>query len=518
MRLRALNDAARRLGLHREQADADARAIAPALLAAPAEPARELKALRALAAWCGCWSPTVALDLSPGGFEGLFLDIAGVDHLFGGEDAMLSVMRRRLKAAGIPCRIALAPTPGAAWAMARWSGKETSRLDSARLRDGIASLPLAALRLDEANLRLARLFGLRRIGDLYALPRSGLARRFRDGDGLGLVRRLDQALGLAEEPLTPVRPAADYRAVKLFAEPVLDMAGIEARLPALAAKLAAQLERDGRGAARLRLTGFRSIGTTATLEVRIGTPHRQTKIWLRLLREKGLDRLDPGFGFDALALSADRTAPVAAVQPALEPDSARPAGALSVAELADRLAARLGEAAVTMPVPVPSWVPERSERRVPAQDVIAAAGLRPVPSSRPRPLLMLDPPEPVEVMAELPDSPPARFRWRRVLRHVARAEGPERLEPEWWQIQRRPVPEREEFVESGMDEFPLKNQGFQGAASENQGRIKGSDRTRDYYLVEDENGARYWLFREGLYDRREEKELVPSWWMHGLFP
>jgi protein ImuB len=96
-----------------------------------------------------------------------------------------------------------------------------------------------------------------------------------------------------------------------------------------------------------------------------------------------------------------------------------------------------------------------------------------------RPLRLFAQPEPVEViMAEVPEGPPLRFRWRRVIHEVARSEGPERIAPEWW----RP---------------------------EDMGRA-----TRDYFRVEDREGRRYWLFREGLYGRETER---PLWYIHGLF-
>ncbi len=481
LRLRALNAAARARGLRRGQAHADARAVLPDLVSAPAEPNWEAQALVRLAHWCERWSPTVAIDPSPDGLEGLFLDVTGVDHLFGGEAGLLEDLRERFGSAGIGTQMAVAPTAGAAWALARWSGGCASRLELEQIREGLASLPIAALRLGEETLRLARLFGLRRIGDLYGMPRTGLARRFRATDGQDLVRRLDQALGLIEEPLVPVRPPVRYRAVESFAEPVIDLAGVEAYLPLLAATLATRLQQDARGASSLRLDGFRSDGAVVGLAVRMTVPTVQAEIWLRLLREKGLERLDLGFGIDVLALSADRTEPTDLVQPPLELEAGSRRDARPLSELVDRLAARLGEHAVTMPVRYESWLPERSERRVPAQRAILGTAMG-RPLVRPRPILMFDPPEPIEALAELPDGAPARFTWRRVPRRVARAEGPERLAPEWWQpahVQR--------------------------------------DRTRDYYRVEDEDGVRYWLFREGLYGQDDGKRL-PSWWMHGLFP
>ncbi len=476
--LRALNGAARAAGLRPGQSRADAFAIAPGLVAAMAEPERERQALTRLAQWCERWSPAVSLDLSPEGREGLFLDMTGAAHLFGGETVLLAQMQTRLARAGIACRLAVADTAGAAWALARYGEAARTVVPAGGAREALRDLSVAALRLDPDTLALARRLGLKRIGDLYALPRAGLARRFREADGLGLVRRLDQALGQTAEALAPVRPPARYRAWESYADVLTDIDGVAGRLEGLAQALAAQLERDGQGARALVLSGFRTDGEVAALDVRLGAPSRNVEAWLRLFREKGLGRLELGFGIDALMLSAAAVEAMSARQVALQAADQADPGDLS--ELIDRLCARLGETAVRRPRLRESWLPERSELWVPAQTAGPAEPAR--AADRPRPALLFHPPEPVDAIAELPDGAPARFTWRRVARRVARAEGPERLAPEWW----RPTPRE--------------------------------PRTRDYYRVEDDQGVRYWLFREGLYEPRGQGEATPSWWMHGMFP
>ncbi|WP_177221898.1 DNA polymerase Y family protein [Brevundimonas viscosa] len=482
--LHALNPAARAAGLRRGQGQADALAMLPHLACQPADPAADDRALEALAIWAERWSPSVSLDPSPNGLEGLFLDVTGAGHLFGGERALLAQIRERLAEAGIAARAAAAPTPGGAWALARWSDPDGPApvVGQERLRERLAELPLAALRLDAAALAQARRFGLKRIGDLYAMPRAGLARRFRGTGGVELVRRLDQALGYEGEALTPVRSPPRYRAWQAFAEPLGDLAGVEARLPELVDDLAAALERDGQGARSLTLTGFRTDGGTTSLAIRTGRPGREPSVWLRLFREAGLGRLELGFGIDALMLAAELVEPVLARQTALHDEAARQAEGL--AALVDRLSARLGEDRVLAPEQVDSWIPERAERWRPAL-AGSPAPLEGDPGRRP--ILLFDPPEPVDAIAELPDGAPARFTWRRLSRRVIRADGPERLSPEWW----RPAGDRRTV------------------------------RTRDYYRVEDEAGGRYWLFREGLYGREYgggEGERAPSWWMHGVLP
>ena len=484
--LHALNPAARRAGLRRGQTQADARAMIPHLICKPADVEADARALTALAVWAERWSPSVSLDAATEGLEGLFLDVTGATHLFGGEAALLAQIRDRLAGAGAPARVAMGPTPGAAWALARWGGDGGQAAPITRedgIREALAPLPVEALRVDERTLTQARRFGLKRIGDLYPMPRAGLARRFRDGAGVGLVQRLDQALGFAGEALTPVRPPPKYRAWRTWMEPVEDIEGVEARLTELAADLSAPLARDGQGARALTLTGFRSDGATTRLSVRMGRPGRDPAIWLRLFREAGLGRLELGFGLDALMLTADDIEAMTARQGTLESE-AEAKQAESLAALIDRLTARLGEDRVLTAERVDSWIPERAERLRPAlgRSPTATEG-----EAGRRPILLLDPLEPVEAIAELPDGAPARFTWRRLSRRVTRADGPERLSPEWW----RPRSDGRQV------------------------------RTRDYYRVEDDAGGRYWLFREGLYGREysgEAEERAPSWWMHGVLP
>ena len=463
--LSAVNEAARRAGVAVGQKQADAQAALPALLTEPARPRADAVALRRLALWAERYSPIVAVDETLPGREGLLLDMTGAAHLFGGERALLDGLAARLAAAAIPARLALADTAGAAWALARHRpGTIAPPGDRALL----AALPVAGLRLGEADLRLLRRFGLGRIGDLLALPRPGLARRFSPT----LPRRLDQALGREDEALAPLRPPATYRARRVFADPVTDAAGADPLLIALAEALVRPLRRDGKGARRLRLTGLRTDGAATSLAMALSLPSADPVHIAQVLRRRGLEHLDLGPGIDALVLEADRAEPIALAQTRLDgaPD------ATEFAALIDRLTARLGEGAVFRRDAAASWVPERGERRVSPLAPPASALPRPAAD---RPLLLLDPPEPVEAIADIPEGPPARFTWRRKPRRVVRAQGPERIAPEWW----RP------------------DAGY----------------TRDYYKLEDSEGRRYWVFRAGLYGRAEEPS-TPGWWMHGLFP
>jgi len=476
--LHALNDAARASGLARGQAHADACAMVPHLVSLPADLEADRQALERLALWAERFSPAVAADVLIGGYEGLFLDMTGGAHLFGGEAALLADLRRRLARAGVPAALAIADTPAAAWALARFSGQAESIAPAGRTREALAPLPVEGLRLEPKALSLLKRFGLKTIGDLYPLPRAGLARRFRGEMGFRVVERLDQALGSLPEPLDPVRPPPLYRVWVPFAEPVGDVGGVAFHLPRLAEALAASLARNGHGARRLRLTGFRVDGRSTAIEASLSAPAATSAHILRLLKEKGLEHLDLGFGLDALMLAAEKAEPLDARAVRLD-EAVRTASPDALAALIDRLQAKLGDAAVRRPRLAEGWTPERSE-------VWEGAGPDPAPAlerddDRLRPILIFDAPEPVAAIAELPDGAPARFVWRRAARRIVRAEGPERLSPEWW---------RE--------------------------RAGGPGRTRDYYRVEDEEGRRYWLFREGLYGR-EDADTPPAWWIAGVF-
>ena len=565
MTLHALNDAARAAGLFRGQSHADACAILPALVSAPAEPERDLGMLKRLALWAERFSPSVAVDSREPGYDGLLIDMTGGAHLFGGEAALLADIRARLASANIPARLAIADTPAAAWALARFTAVEDVIAPSGKTREAVASLPVEGLRLGSEAVALLKRFGLRQIGDLYGLPRAGLARRFRGEAGLRVVERLDQTLGVLSEVLTPERPPPAYRVWSPFAEPLMDVAGVDFHLPRLMRALCIQLAQGGQGARRLSLIGYRVDGRTTSVQAGLSAPSASAEHLIRLLREKGLEHLDLGFGIDAMMLSVDKAEVLEARQTALAPvktsfpplrgegpgmgvvqpvgftgrsQSVLPtpiqkAGAVirradtellseqnaadrpspptlpfppqrgkgsveslvgqdpaSLAALIDRLQAKLGEGAVLRPRGVESWIPERSETWAPAGPEAPEAAFD---LGRERPILLLERPEEVNIpVTELPDGAPRQFTWRRVQRRVVKAEGPERLSPEWW----RPTDALK----------PV--------------------RTRDYYRLEDDQGRRYWLFREGLHARedldldpetQEERERHPTWWMHGVF-
>jgi protein ImuB len=461
----AANAAAEAGGVMAGLALADARALTPQLKVVEHDPAAERRLLLRLARWAERYTPWTQVDhVEEGAGAGLWLEATGCAHLFGGEAAMLHDVVRRLGRQGFAARAAIADTPGAAWALARYGGADARIAPEGGARESLAGLPVAALRLGSADADgLARL-GFRRIGDLYPVPRAALARRF----GARTLQRLDQALGRAEESIAPARPETPLRVHRLFAEPIAAPETIAAALKHLLRDLKPLLEREGLGARRLELACHRVDDTLQGVEIGTSRPARDPDHLFRLFQLR-LERIDPGFGIEAMALIARRAEPMGARQLGLEARAAAADGAGDLAGLVDRIQGRLGAEAVRRLDPCASHWPERAQAAVP---VFSPSSSTAWPEGAACPPMLLARPEPVESVAILPDAPPSQFRWRRRLHRVRAAEGPERIAPEWW---RDPV-----------------------------------SHTRDYYRVEDEEGRRFWLFREGLYG---EAGAAPRWWI-----
>lgn len=471
--LAAVDGAAAAAGLRPGQALADARAIAPALLLRPAAPEADAAALEALALWGRRYTPLAAADPP----DGLLLDVTGCAHLFGGEAALLRDALARLRRAGIAePRGAVAGAAATAAALARARG------DSPVAVSGIeaavaAPLPLGpALRLPEAALADLARFGLRRVGDLLRRPRAPLARRF----GPGLLDRLDAVAGRRAAPLRPAVPPPDLRVARDLVEPLATRAGVDAALDRLLSALCARLREAGLGARRVAFSAWRADGAAQEVAVGTGLPARDPAHLRRLFAEE-LGRLEPGeFGFERVALEAWATDPVPAGRQegfGLDGAGAARDEAAALAEALSRLLDRLGQRGllVRRAAPVASHWPERT---VAALDPHAAVPPMP-PGWAARwpamPVLLLRRPAPFEAaVAPLPDGAPSRLRWKGEEHRVLRAEGPLRLEPEWW---RAP------------------------AAS------AGPPPARDYHRVELPSGVRLWVCRAG--DR---------WLLHGHLP
>ena len=482
---------------------ADARALLAGIVTMRADAAADRQGLERLALWCNRFTPWCAVDGDGGGDSGdsgdsggdggLLLDISGCAHLFGGEAALMDEIAARLTGLGVEARLGLADTPGAAWALARFGPADDGRPGARIAAPGgthgaIAGLPVEALRLAAEEARLLRRLGLVTIGAADGLPRAALARRFPSRErGSAVLARLDRALGRLAEPIVPMVPPPACLERLALPEPLIDRAGLDAALARLMPGLIASLERDGLGVRRLALWCYRVDGGVARRAVAAARATRDGDHLTRLFRET-LETVDPGFGIDLAALHAERVEPLAPAQLSLTGDRRRQGG---VDLLVDRLLAKLGDGAVCRLEPVARHRPETAERAVaPGRESVPwseAPEASDAPEKPPRPFRLFDRPEPIDVMAEVPDGPPLLFTWRRVRRRVMRAAGPERIEPEWW------------AGAGGRDEA-----------------------VRDYYRIEDADGRRYWLYRAGLYGdgggaAGSDAGRAPRWYVHGLY-
>jgi protein ImuB len=491
----ALDERAEALGLKRGMGVADARAMYPAIDVVEADPQAERRLLEGLADWCDRYTPLVALD----GADGLFLDITGCVHLFGGEEAILAEMVTRFLHQGFCARAGIASTVGAAWAAARfYSGRSVA---AGGEEEFLAPLPLAALRLEPGVRDRLESVGLRTMGAVMAMPRAPLARRF----GAPLLARLDQALGRFDEAVSPRRPAAALSVERHLPEPVARADDVEHLTKSLAQALRPDLERRGEGARSLHLVLFRVDGAVSRIAVRTSRPLRDPVLIQKLFHERLVairQELDAGFGFDLVRLSVLAAAPFSLQQTDLAGDTGGEGADLE--QFADRVRARLGESAVLRSLPVASHLPERAARLVPfaqaARERLKAASSLALSE---RPIRLLRPPEPVEVpVTELPEGPPLRFRWRRAVYSVRRAEGPERIGCEWWQ-ENHFIPRKENEKEEAYESRRLRLIAERTVSS-----------ARDYFRVEDSEGRRYWLYRQGLYGAAK---VPPRWFMHGFF-
>lgn len=487
---------------------ADARALLPDLVTTAGEPQADRRLVETIANWCDRYTPWVAIDplgsaladegteaCSAGGFggdAGLLLDVTGCSHLFGdgeaGERALLADLVTRLARHDLSCRAAMADTAGAAWALARFAERQADLFCPRHgQRAALAMLPVEGLRLDAPILETFLKLGLRRIGDLYPMPRAPLARRFGDQP----LTRLDQALGALAEPIEPRRVPPAFRTRLAFVEPIGRPEDIAAATSRLLAALCRQFEQAGVGARRLEIALYRVDGSVDRTSIGTSRPNRDNPKLMKLFEEK-LGELDPGFGVELMILAAPEVEAWSGTQDAL-PDQdapAVPAGADGTIDLADRLALRLGAESVVRLLPRDSHLPERVQVAAPVSSKPAPRGAwrRVAGLKGARPTRLLQRPEPVDVAAFVPDDPPSVFHWRRHAHRIVRADGPERIADEWW----RPRPDGSR--PPANDVPPV----------------------RDYYRVEDDDGGRFWLFRDGPYRLAANGRPTARWFLHGF--
>lgn len=459
----AADDLAQQIGVRIGMPVTKAQALFNDLVLMDADKDEDRAALERLALWALRLSPVVSADPP----DGLVIDTAGADHLHGGESQTVRYVLDRLQETGITAVAALADTWGAAHALARYSRRDITIVPPGETANALLPLPVSTLRLPGTLVETLHTLGFERISDLASQPRAPLQLRF----GPELGRRLDQALGRENEPIQSAREIEYIEVRKVFAEPI----GAPETLRRYTRKLVEQfcdaLEVAGLGARLVDLLFYRVDNHVESVRIGTARPSRDIKQLSRLLIDK-IETVDPGFGVEVMTLTATLAEPLEAHQiaSALTEDQ-RP----DVISLVDVLANRLGEQAVCRPVPIASDLPERNVRWAGAEVAVTQTWA----DSWKRPTRLLSPPEPVQVMALLPDHPPVAFTWRGQRRRVAQADGPERVFGEWWK--------RDPELES----------------------------VRDYYYVVDETGKRYWLFRDG--DGEYDDTGSQGWYIHGLF-
>jgi protein ImuB len=466
-RLVAVNAQAQTLGLRPEMLLADAQALVPELRTAPHTPDHAAKTLTKLARWHRRYAPWAGVDAP----DGIWIETSGSAHLFGGEHRLACLVRANLGKAGFSSRIGIASTNAAAWGLARYGRGNIAICPQGQEHEQLGPLPINALGLDRETAGLLKRLGLTTIEHAVKIPRPALRARF----GSDLCDRLDRVFGLAGDAQSALRYERDYAARTDFDHPASTLASVSQIAEHLAGIVCEELKADGKGARRFLLQLFDTQGGTVPVVLNLARASHDASHVVKLFgsRLAALEsRFEDAAAFDAASLEATRIERLVERQAEFE---AKAETAEALSQLLDRLAARFGDGAVKNFAFPESHIPERAAIQVPAPTRKKAGTL---PETAPRPLLLLPRPEPILAMAELPDYPPRMFIWRRLQHRVVKSEGPERIAPEWWQ--------------HGED----------------------SAQTRDYYAVEDTDGRRYWLYREGIYG----SETQPVWFMHGLFP
>lgn len=458
MVIKATNLLAEENGISCGTVVADARAIFPTLHVIQEELSPD-PLLTALAEWCLRYTPVAAIDLP----DGIMLDASGCTHLWGGERAYLKDIFTKLHHIGYDTRLGMADTIGAAWAVSRFD-TITPIIEPGFHREALLNLPPVALRLEDSIVQRLHKLGLYKIGSFIGMPPSSLRRRF----GQSLLDKLDQALGQQIEVLLPVQPVAPYQERLPCLEPVRTAKAIEIALHQLLAAICLRMEKEEKGLRKCRLTGYRIDGNIQQIEIGTSRASRNVKHLFHLFELK-ISSIEPDLGIELFVIEATLVEDLNASQEALW-QTTNGSNDKEVAELLDKIAGKVGSHVIHRYLPDEHHWPERSFK--------AALSLQEKPviewrTDLPRPIQLLSKPEEIIVMVPVPDYPPVQFSYKSKMHRVIKADGPERIEQEWW-------------IAGGMH--------------------------RDYYCVEDENGARYWLFRLGHYNDEGVK-----WYLHGFF-
>ncbi|MCD6020030.1 MAG: nucleotidyltransferase [Bacteroidetes bacterium] len=455
--VKAVNDVSQNQGVYPGMVVADCKALVPDLQVFDYDPQQPKILLTALAEWCIRYTPFVSIDET----DGLILDASGCTHLWGGEEGYLQDIHKRFKNFGYHIRTAIAETIGCAWAVCHYS-KNASIITSGKQNEILSMLPSAALRLETNSQERLEKLGLKTIGDFIQMPRTALRRRF----GQSLLMRLDQALGLEMEMMTPVKPPAIYEERLPSLEPIRTATGIEIALKVLLEALCERLNHESKGLRKCELRCYRLDGNIQRIDIGTNRPTRNVTHLFKLFEIK-IAQIDPDLGIELFILEASIVEELFSSQDALWTVSN--ANEVAVAELIDKLAGKIGSGSIHRYLPAEHYWPEKSVKESSSLTEKATTNWR---TDLPRPLHLLPKPEQIEVSVPVPDYPPLLFRYQGVLHNVKKADGPERIGQEWW-------------TQQGL--------------------------YRDYYCVEDELGARYWVFRSGDYSDD------PKWFIHGFF-
>lgn len=460
MVITAANILAQKEGIHEGMVVADARAIISSLEVINDIEDLAEKLLTRIAKWSIRFTPVVSIDFP----NGLIMDITGCAHLWNGEISYLDNIKTRFKKLGFYTRISIADTIGAAWAIARF-GNEKTIIESGQQKNAILKLPPSSLRIEPETTERLHKLGLNQVNQFINLPRHALLRRF----GQSFLSRIDQSIGFEEEFIQPVEPVTIYQERLPCLEAIVTATGIEIALRQLLEILCDRLRKEEKGIRSCIFKGFRVDGKIEKIEIGTNYPSSQVKHLFKLFEIK-ISTIEPALGIELFILEAPKVESISSYQEKLwENNQGMDERGLS--ELMDRLAGKIGADKINRYLPAEHYWPERS--------IQPAISLRDKPTSnwkldRPRPLQLLPRPEPIEVTAPIPDYPPMLFRHKGKLHKISRADGPERIEQEWW-------------IQEGEH--------------------------RDYYHVEDEEGHRYWLFRSGHYTGQRTQQ----WFLHGFF-
>ncbi|WP_339811988.1 DNA polymerase Y family protein [uncultured Imperialibacter sp.] len=459
MVISASNAIARAKGISDGMVLADARAAAPSVVALDDQPELILKLLRRLGEWSIRYAPNVAIDPP----DGLLLDASGCSHLWGGDANYVTDIEQKLETHGYRVRAAMAGTIGAAWAIARYS-RGSGIIESGKHHEALMGLPPEALRLEPEALERLHKLGLHQLHQFISMPRATLRRRF----GAQMLLRIDQATGALEERMEPIQPVEPYQERLPCLEPIVTAKGIEIALERLLETLCHRLRQEQKGLRTAVFKGYRVDGKVVQLDIGTSRPTHHVNHLFKLFEVK-ISTFEPALGIELFILEAPKVEELMPEQEQLWEE----AGGLDdmrLSELVDKLAGKFGAKSVQRYLPDEHYWPERSFRPALSLQEKATTLWR---VDKLRPLQLLSRPERIEVSAPIPDYPPMLFRYKGKVHEVARADGPERIEQEWW-------------LQQGQH--------------------------RDYYRIEDKEGHRFWIFRSGHYDDESFQ-----WYVHGFF-